>query len=363
MADVVGLVISVVSAWKTCVQVFDIVDSGKKYGMDYELLRVKLEVERIRLLTWGDTVGLSEVQHGRPSPDARLNREDVRGTVLRLLGAIQHIFEHSERLQDSYGLRPTTPSASEQPDDDEEPPTQSQLILGSIFKRAYKNLRRSARDRQRGTPMRKKTIWAVHDKKKFQTMVFEIKGFNDNLESLFPDAKRKALESIRTEIDESEDVDALQSLQEATTDQHEDISETASVRLEALGATGTARSRVSEDARTVTEETNTASQADVDGADADANANGGVVEEELDELSKQMQAVDLYVQKKSEGALTLSLIRSQSSSALVTAHVYWDGRKADRSWSYWDDQEKGFVKTTHASFSESSTTVRSVDVY
>lgn len=350
MTDVAGLVIGVVSAWKTCVQVFDIIDSGKKYGMDYELLRVKLEVERIRLLTWGDTVGLSEVEHGRPSPDARLNREDVRGTVLRLLGAIQHIFDHSERLQDSYGLRPTTPSASEQPDDDEESPTQSQLILGSIFKRAYKTLRRSARDRQRGTPLRKKTIWAVHDKKKFQAMVFEIKGFNDNLESLFPDAKIKALESMRAEIDESEDVDALQSLQEATANQHEDISETASVRLEALGTTGTARSRVSEDVRTVTGETNTAPQADADGADADAN--GGVVEEELDELSKQMQAVDLYVQKKSEGALTLNLIGPHGYSARVTAYVYWDGRKADRSWSYWDDREKGFVKTTHASFSE-----------
>ena len=64
MADVAGLVLGVVASWKTCVQIFDIVDSGKKYGMDYELLRVKLEVERIRLLTWDDMVGLSEVESG-----------------------------------------------------------------------------------------------------------------------------------------------------------------------------------------------------------------------------------------------------------------------------------------------------------
>ena len=62
MADAAGLAIGIISLWKTCVQVFDIVDSSKKYGMDFELLRLKLEVERIRLLMWGDIIGLNEVQ-------------------------------------------------------------------------------------------------------------------------------------------------------------------------------------------------------------------------------------------------------------------------------------------------------------
>ena len=53
--------------------------------MDYKVLRVNLEVERIRLLVWGEAVGLSKVEQGKPSPDARLNREDVR-TVILLLG-------------------------------------------------------------------------------------------------------------------------------------------------------------------------------------------------------------------------------------------------------------------------------------
>jgi hypothetical protein len=348
MTDVAGLVISVVGAWKVCVQVFDIVDSGKKYGMDYELLRVKLEVERIRLLAWGDAVGLNEVEHGRPSQDNRLNREDVRGTVLRILGCIHHVFEHSERLQETYGLRPTMPTILEEPDNDG-PPTQSQLILGTIFKRAYDSLRRSAKDRQRTTPLKKKTIWAVHDKKKFQAMVSEIKGFNDNLESLFPDVKSKTAILIRNDIDQSEEVQTLQLLQEATADEHEDISETASVRLEALGATATARSVLSEDARTITEETNAAPQPEGDDEDADAPSDDP--ETEIDELSREMKAVELYVEKKSEGALTLSLIGPQSYSARVASHVYWDGRRGnDDTRSYWDDREKGFVKTSYASF-------------
>lgn len=276
MTEVTGLVVGAVAAWKTCVQVFDIVDSERKYGTDYELLCTKLE-SKIRLMAWGDAVGLSEVEHRRPSPDTRLNQENVCRTVLRVLGCIQHVFEHSERLQETYGLCPTTYNISDQPHNDE-PPTQSQLILGSFFKRAYENLRRSAKDRQHTTPSKKKTVWAVYDMKKFQAMLSEIKGFNDMLESLFPDAKSKTLTLIRNDIDQSEEVHTLQLLQEATADEHEDISETASVRLEALGPTTTAQSALPEDARTITGETNTVPQQEGDDANSDAPSNDSEME-------------------------------------------------------------------------------------
>jgi hypothetical protein len=44
-----------------------------------------------------------------------------------------------------------------------------------------------------------------------------------------------------------------------------------------------------------------------------------------DVLTKELDALDEYVNKKNEGALTLSTIGPQSYSARVTAHVYWDG--------------------------------------
>ena len=118
----------VITAWQTCVQVFEIIDSGKKYGMDYEVLRVKLEVERIRLLVWGEAVGLNEAEQGKPSPDTRLNREELRIVVFRLLGCIQHVLEHSERLQDRYGLRLLQPTIVDTQEG------QSQSTLGRIFR-------------------------------------------------------------------------------------------------------------------------------------------------------------------------------------------------------------------------------------
>ena len=324
--DVTGFKISVVTAWQTCVQVFEIIDSGKNYGMDYEVLRVKLEVERIRLLVWGEAVGLSEVEQGKPMPDARLNREDVRTVVLRLLGCIQHVFEPSERLQDRYGLRPVQPTIV----DTQEPPTQSQMILGPIFKRAYESLRRSAKDRQRTTPLTKKTIWAVHDKTKFQTLIAEIKDFNDSLDALFPDLSSQTAHLIRTDIDQSFEIRDLQILQEATADDHEEISETASMRLETLGTIDTISQP---SAPTVTGED--------DDEEGDVTENDNV-------LTKEMVALDKYVHKKNEGALTLSIFGPQSFSARVTAEVFWDG--AQQRDAFWNDREMGFVKLSHPSF-------------
>jgi hypothetical protein len=105
MTEAAGLVLGVVALWKTCVQIFDAIDSGRRYGMDYELLRVKLEVERIRLLNWGDGNDSSE-------PNPRLKREEVKSAVTRVLGCIQHIFENSERLQNTYGLEADDRAAS-----------------------------------------------------------------------------------------------------------------------------------------------------------------------------------------------------------------------------------------------------------
>lgn len=343
MTDVAGLVLGVIATWNTCVQVFDIVDSSRNYGMDYELLRVKLEVERVRLLVWGEAVGLSGVGQG---PDARFNRDDVCGTVLRLLGCIQHIFEHSARLEGTYGLSLAVPSASNQPNDDGRLVQQS-LILGSVFKRAYESLRRSAEDRRRATPLAKKATWAIRDKKKFQDMVSEIKGFNDNLESLFPDMKRKTRDLISIDIGESEEVRDLRLVQEATEGEHEDISDTASMRLGVLRAVATTRSASSGGAQTVTGKDEASS----------GNPGEGVVElgAPSDDLSKEMKAVELYLGKKSEGALCLGLTGPYGYSDRVTSYVYWDGRQHDdRLALSFLDEGKGFVKMSHASFGRST---------
>ena len=375
MTDVTGLVLGVVALWESCVQVYGIVDSTRQYGMEFEILNVKFEVERVRLLCWGDAVGLADVhmEGGSPMPDGasgsnttsldiRLRREDVRGTVIRLLGCIQHVFENTDRLQDHYGLQAAAPigqtvTSQGQSHGQRLPPSQSQRILNGVFRRTYDHLRRMAGERQRTTPLTRRTLWAVRDRRNFEMLVSELRGFNDSLESLFPDAQMRAAEVMRAEIGDAVEVRELQLLEEATAEEHRDLSACASLRLETLGATVSARTDLLSVSRTQDEAASRATDgANNDWEDADENIPLGdrqgdaQAEAEVDEMTKQLKKVELYVGKKSFGALTLSLIGPSSGLARVSGHVYWDGHKTESS--YWNDRGRGFVSITHAAFGE-----------
>ncbi|KAL2267470.1 hypothetical protein VTJ83DRAFT_4747 [Remersonia thermophila] len=88
------------------------------------------QVERVRLLSWGDSIGLqsvllsgspstssvsppageqnptlSRIPHPKPA-HPRLAHQEVRDAVIRVLGCIQHVFEDTNRLQERYGLQP-----------------------------------------------------------------------------------------------------------------------------------------------------------------------------------------------------------------------------------------------------------------
>jgi hypothetical protein len=187
-------------------------------------------------------------------------------------------------------------------------------------------------------------------------LVKEVRGFNDSLESLFPDAKRRAEEEMRVEVEESVEIGELRLLQEAMSGGHEELSEVASVRLEALGATVSARTELlsqtedQRDALTVTG----ADDDDVEEVPREGMEGGQAAlreDEPLDELSKKLRNLEIYVGKKSTGALTLSIIGPYSHTEHVSAHVYWDQDKRGDSFSRrWDDRDKGFVPMPHASF-------------
>jgi hypothetical protein len=50
--------VALASLFSSCVECFDYIDAAHSFGLDYELLVTKLEVEKTRFLIWGDTVGL-----------------------------------------------------------------------------------------------------------------------------------------------------------------------------------------------------------------------------------------------------------------------------------------------------------------
>ncbi|KAL1688117.1 prion-inhibition and propagation-domain-containing protein [Schizophyllum commune] len=243
--EVAGLVIgatSILALWETCVQVFDIVVSGQHYGMDSEIARVKLEVERVRLLMWGEAVGLSSVrlpEEGVPSPGPchpRLGRPEVTDAVMRILGCIHHLFKDTDALQRRYGLQRTSErsSVSAVLDISPENNASSATILESVFKKAYASLQKSSRRNNRITTLRKRAHWAILDKTKFSLLVQEIRAFNDSLSALFPDVSTETQDSLRQDIEASDEIASLRLLQQASANDYAELSDTASERLSLL---------------------------------------------------------------------------------------------------------------------------------
>ena len=321
----------VVSLWKTCVQVFDTLASIKRYGKDYEIAHVKLEVERVRLFLWGENIGLSNVDHENPNPrggvdlDPRLNRPEIGGPVMKLLGCIQEVFVDTDALQKKYGLKKAVAHDNrDSPFSEkiEQSPGESTFALRSVFKRAYTGLQKSAKDNSQSTSLQRKTVWAIHDKAKFLVLVAEIRGFNDSLSAIFPDIQSRAVDRLRDDIETSEDIRSLQLLQEASAQDHVEISDTASVRLENLGAT------------MLDEEKVETGSDDAEPTDA-----------RVDDLTKAMEKMDVFAKDKEQGVLSCS-VNAVPWLSYCSAGTYWQGDQEDSS--HWNDRSKGFVQTHHS---------------
>ncbi|KJR82039.1 uncharacterized protein SPSK_03179 [Sporothrix schenckii 1099-18] len=344
MAEITGLLLGVAALWETCVQISDAVDSARHYGLEYELLAIKFEVERVRLVCWGDAVGLGGIRRpaadeSQPPPDARLSRDEVRSAVYAILGCIQHCFDNIDRLHDQYGLQPShqlTPQAER-----ELAVVQQQRDLTRVFKRAYAGIRRMAQERQAGTTIKGKALWAVRDRKRFTVLIAELRGFNDSLESLFPGAKSQVAQVMKHDINVAVEINDLQLLQEAMASDHGDLSELASIRLESLGATVSARTelipRTSSDhdpkaAGQIREQNDPNTQEQSEAIPSNAEAGPP----DFDEWTSRLEDFQLFMDKKASGALVTGIY---SGFAHVSASVHWSGHS--ERLSRYDLQDKG----------------------
>ncbi|TRM59820.1 prion-inhibition and propagation-domain-containing protein [Schizophyllum amplum] len=247
--EVAGFVfgaVSVITLWQTCVQAFDIVTSGQRYGVDSEIAHIKLEVERVRLLMWGQAVGLADGQRlttgtssaaSSPSSsrplDPRLNTREVGDAVTRILGCIQLLFKDTGALQRRYGLQREYEASSLLPNFLTRSPS-STNVLDSIFIRAYASLQKSSKNNQAGLSLRRRARWAIVDKNRFDILISEIRGFNDSLGALFPEVLSDTKIKLREEIEASDEVGSLRLLQQASATDYAELSDTASHRLTSL---------------------------------------------------------------------------------------------------------------------------------
>ena len=106
MAEAAGLALGIVAlagVFKDCVDLFAYISASRNLGQDYELLNIKLDIEKTLLLQWAFRVGL----HSESQYDTRLDQPNVERAISGVLSGIVLLLSDSQKLQSRYGLQET----------------------------------------------------------------------------------------------------------------------------------------------------------------------------------------------------------------------------------------------------------------
>ncbi|KAG9235710.1 prion-inhibition and propagation-domain-containing protein, partial [Amylocarpus encephaloides] len=124
-------VVALASLFSTCIECFDYFKVGQALEEDFELLLIKLDVEKTRLLIWGNAVGVLKPEGEGRVPE--LNNSQKTELIGRCLESIKFLLSDTDKFQNLYGLRSS---------EDAEKDTRNHSILSinsmSVFKTSYR---------------------------------------------------------------------------------------------------------------------------------------------------------------------------------------------------------------------------------
>ncbi|KAF5654929.1 hypothetical protein F25303_1010 [Fusarium sp. NRRL 25303] len=248
MAEVAGLALGVlglaglIGAFKDTIDVFNTVVDMRHMGRQYQILDIKLDIEKALLLQWADRVKLLQADH-----DVRLDEPNTQTLVLRILGSVRSLLTDADQLQKRYGLRlendtETPISAGLEPDFSYLP---SRLLSGPIplqdvsssqqrdqsqsgwrfsqkrmksFVKRLEALPVPEQGQATTTCIAQKTRWVIRDKQKFEALIQDLAELTTKLDQVVPPSNSETARSmIQSDIELiKKDVRKLLLFQEAT---------------------------------------------------------------------------------------------------------------------------------------------------
>ena len=208
--DPIGLTIGIAglaSIFTSCVDCFEYVQLGRKFGEDYGKCVLRLDAAKVRMTRWGASMGLGpELQHHR-NQQISISEEEFH-LARSLLEQIMSSFEDAEKLSGRYEKHATLQKTQ----------TEDLVVyntrtdLEPQYLRLHQTMRELALRRQHGTSILKKTTWALYEKKRFNTLIEDVTGFVTQLVELFPVLQKDQAALCETEvsaIEETEDLTLL----------------------------------------------------------------------------------------------------------------------------------------------------------
>ncbi|KAH0541568.1 hypothetical protein FGG08_003980 [Glutinoglossum americanum] len=186
MTDPVGVTFAVAglaSIFTACVDCFGYVQLGRKFGKDYQRCLLKLDIARLRLSRWGESVKIYEntdgswQRHEIPLKSKR-DAEAVRG----ILGEIMALFADAEVVSNRYKSKAKSTDLALH---------DSTIDLEPDLLSLHNKMRDLAINRQKRTGFAKKAAWALYDQKQFSRLIEDVSQLVSNLVELFPATERQ----------------------------------------------------------------------------------------------------------------------------------------------------------------------------
>ncbi|KAH7161759.1 prion-inhibition and propagation-domain-containing protein [Dactylonectria macrodidyma] len=182
MAEAAGLAVGIIGLsglFNNAVDCFEYVQIGRSLGRDFQTSLLRLDVARLQLTRWGESMGLGsaldEVQSLFPT---RLSSTEVP-LAERLLGQILDLFTEAERAsnrtQNASSSQTSLAAHYSTADLDGVPASLHQRMHGIAIRR------------QGTAGLREKVKWALHGKKQLSRLIEDIHDLVNELMDLHPD--------------------------------------------------------------------------------------------------------------------------------------------------------------------------------
>jgi Prion-inhibition and propagation len=211
--------LALASLFSTCVECFEYFGAARSFTKDYDVLLVKLDVQKERLLTWGDLAGVLRTQKEERLHE--LNKKEA--LVQRCLDSMQSLFLDASKLESLYGLK------TEAGGTPMETPKTLSSYRADLFNRSYARINGQPKTRRNLT---QRTKWAIHDKGKFESLIRHVKDLVDGLHNVVPVLAQQQDAMIRQDI-LALNITELKLVKEACADRYQAWSDVASAILTA----------------------------------------------------------------------------------------------------------------------------------
>ncbi len=221
MAEPVSLSLAIAgipAIFTSCVDFFQYVRLGKRFGKDYGVSLAKLEAAQVRLTRWGEPIGLLDNKVDIKGP---YNDADIR-QAYDWLTQIQAAFEEANDTSTKYSDKQQKNGKHRDLELLDEDAT---LESGSSIKNLVISLKGVVKERQKNLSLPRKMAWALYGKDNFDALLEDIVTLINNLVELFPSIKPRLVELCKQEVGDLEKGSVLE-LAELLKNNYENLNNT-----------------------------------------------------------------------------------------------------------------------------------------